>query len=107
MTHEKLKMLTRIMKMIYIYVVADHHTVYAVIVTGKCRGGRPCPPDTKKEYQNKRIKGENKRWTKTLKALILYTHTHTHTQHNSREITKKARTIASIKDIYKTDQLLI
>ena len=32
---------------------------------------------------------------------------HTHTQHNSREITKKARTIASIKDIYKTDQLLI
>ena len=34
-------------------------------------------------------------------------HTHTHTQHNSRKITKKARTIASIKDIYKTDQLLI
>lgn len=30
-----------------------------------------------------------------------------HTQHNSREIIKKARTIASIKDIYKTDQLLI
>ena len=37
----------------------------------------------------------------------VHTHTHTHTQHNSREITKKARTIASIKDIYKTDQLLI
>lgn len=30
-----------------------------------------------------------------------------HTQHNSREIIKKARTIASIKDTYKTDQLLI
>ena len=103
MNTKKLKILTRTMKMIYIYVGTDHHTVYAVIVTSKCRGGWPCPPDTKKEYQNKRIKGENKRWTKTLKALILYTHT----QHNSREITKKARTIASIKDIYKTDQLLI
>ena len=30
-----------------------------------------------------------------------------HTQYNSREIIKKARTIAFIKDIYKTDQLLI
>ena len=34
-------------------------------------------------------------------------HTHTHTQYNSREIIKKAKTIAFIKNIYKTDQLLI
>ena len=37
----------------------------------------------------------------------VHTHTHTHTLYNSREIIKKARTIAFIKDIYKTDQLLI
>ena len=34
-------------------------------------------------------------------------HTHTHTQYNSREIIKKAKTIAFIKDIYITDQLII
>ena len=34
-------------------------------------------------------------------------HTHTHTQYNSREIIKKAKKIAFIKNIYKTDQLLI
>ena len=34
-------------------------------------------------------------------------HTHTHTQYNSREIIKKAKTIAFIKEIYKTDQLII
>ena len=33
--------------------------------------------------------------------------THTHTQYNSRKIIKKARAIAFIKDIYKTDQLWI
>ena len=32
---------------------------------------------------------------------------HTHTQYNSREIIKKAKKIAFIKNIYKTDQLLI
>ena len=37
----------------------------------------------------------------------VHTHTHTHTQYNSREIIKKAKTIAFIKNIYKTDQLLI
>ena len=36
-----------------------------------------------------------------------HTHTHTHTQYNSREIIKKAKTIAFIKEIYITDQLLI
>ena len=34
-------------------------------------------------------------------------HTHTHTQYNSREIIKRARTNAFIKDIYITDRLLI
>ena len=34
-------------------------------------------------------------------------HTHTHTQYNSREIIKKAKKIAFINKIYKTDQLLI
>ena len=34
-------------------------------------------------------------------------HTHTHTQYNSREIIKKAKKIAFINNIYKTDQLLI
>ena len=37
----------------------------------------------------------------------VHTHTHTHTQYNSREIIKKAKTIAFIKEIYITDQLLI
>ena len=37
----------------------------------------------------------------------VHTHTHTHTQYNSRKIIKKAKTIAFIKDIYITDQLLI
>ena len=37
----------------------------------------------------------------------VHTHTHTHTQYNSREIIKKAKTIAFIKEIYKTDQLII
>ena len=32
---------------------------------------------------------------------------YTHTQYNFKEIIKKAKTIAFIKDIYKTDQLLI
>ena len=36
-----------------------------------------------------------------------HTHTHTHTQYNSREIIKKAKTIAFINNIYKTDQLII
>ena len=31
----------------------------------------------------------------------------THTQYNSREIIKKAKTIAFINNIYKTDQLII
>ena len=34
-------------------------------------------------------------------------HTHTHTQYNSREIKNKAIKIAFIKNIYKTEQLLI
>ena len=37
----------------------------------------------------------------------VHTHTHTHTQYNSREIIKKAKTIAFINNIYKTDQLII
>ena len=37
----------------------------------------------------------------------VYIYIYTHTQYNSREIIKKARTIAFVKDIYKTDQLLI
>ena len=37
----------------------------------------------------------------------VHTHTHTHTQYNSREIIKKAKKIAFINNIYKTDQLLI
>ena len=32
---------------------------------------------------------------------------HTHTQYNSIEIIKKAKTIAFINNIYKTDQLII
>ena len=46
MAHEKLKMLTRIMKMIYIYVGADDPTVYAVTVTsnvGADDSVRPLP----------------------------------------------------------------
>ena len=34
-------------------------------------------------------------------------HTHTHTQYNSKKIIKKAKTIAFINNIYKTDQLII
>ena len=46
--------------------------------------------------------------SKSLESIdTVHTHTHTHTQYNSKEIIKKARTIAFIKDIYKTDQLLI
>ena len=43
----------------------------------------------------------------SLEAVHTHTHTHTRTQYNSREIIKKAKTIAFIKNIYKTDQLLI
>ena len=39
-------------------------------------------------------------------AETVHTHTHTHTTHFTKEL-KKAKKNAFIKDIYKTDQLLI